>query len=83
MRFLHIGVDNVFKFLEGFPHDMDILNVQEYELCILVLITLVASSCGLGIEKTLRLKKIIIKQNLGIQLLNSSRKCIFVNLTRL
>lgn len=48
MRLLHIGVDDVFEFLQGFPHDVDILNIQEDELCILVLITLIASSSGLG-----------------------------------
>lgn len=54
MRFLHIGVDDVFEFLQGFPHDVDILDVQEDELCVLVLITLIAPSCGLGIAKTVR-----------------------------
>lgn len=51
MRFLHIGVDNVFEFLQRFPHDVDILNIQENELCILVLIALIPSPCGLGTEK--------------------------------
>lgn len=27
MRFLHIGVDDIFEFLQRFPHDVDILNV--------------------------------------------------------
>lgn len=54
MRFLHIRVDDIFELLQRFPHDMDILNVKEDELCILVLVTLIASSCGLGIAKTLR-----------------------------
>lgn len=51
MGFLHIGVDDVFEFLQRFPHDVDILNVQENELCILVLIALIPSPCGLGTEK--------------------------------
>lgn len=52
MGFLHVGVDDIFEFLLGFPHDVDILDVQEDELCILVLITLVASSGGLRIAQT-------------------------------
>lgn len=51
MRFLHIGVDDIFEFLQRFPHDVDILNVQENQLCILVLIALIPSSCGLGTKR--------------------------------
>lgn len=53
MGFFHIGIDDVFEFLQGFPHDVDILDVQEDELCVLVLITFVASTCGLGWQKAL------------------------------
>lgn len=47
MRFLHVGVDDFFELLQGFSHDVNVLNVQEHELGILVLVSLVAPSCGL------------------------------------
>lgn len=53
VRLLHVGVDDIFELFKGFPHNMDILDVQEDELCILVLITLVASSSGLRVAKTM------------------------------
>lgn len=52
---LHVGVDDVLELLQGFPHDMDVLDVQEDELSVLILIALVASSRGLEITKALRL----------------------------
>lgn len=48
MRFLHVGVDDVFELLQGLPHDVDVLDVQEDQLRVLVLVALVASSRGLG-----------------------------------
>lgn len=47
MRFLDVGVDNFFEFLQRFPHDVDVLNVQEHKLGVLVLVTLIAPPCGL------------------------------------
>ena len=47
MRILHVGVDDVLELLQGFPHDVDILDVQKDELCVLVLIAFVASAGGL------------------------------------
>lgn len=48
---LHVGVDDVFKLLQGLPHDVDVLDVQEDQLCVLVFVPFIAPSCGLKREK--------------------------------
>lgn len=44
---LHVRVDNVFELLQRLPHHVDVLDVQEHQLCVLVLIALIAPSSGL------------------------------------
>lgn len=50
VRLLHVGVDDVLELLQRLPHDMDVLDVQEDELCVLVLVTFIAPSSGLKVR---------------------------------
>ena len=58
MGLLDVGVDDIFELLQGLPHHVDVVDVQEDELCVLVLIAFVAASCSLpardGVETHFR-----------------------------
>ena len=47
MGLLHVGVADVLEFLQRLSHHVDVVDVQEHQLRVLILVSLVASSCGL------------------------------------